>query len=68
VVEEPVVYSKLFWIRKYGKCDSDSLVLIVTNCSAFSAFNSFAVVYVRVNLLELFFRWGAHFKKYFSPL
>jgi hypothetical protein len=26
------------------------------------------VVYVRVNLLELFFRWGAHFKKYFSPL
>jgi hypothetical protein len=54
---------------KYGKCDSDTLVLIVTNCSAVFAFNTFALVFVRVNFLELvFFRWGVHFQKYFCPL
>ena len=40
MVEKPAVYSKLFWIRRYGKSDSDTLVLIVINCSDVFAFNT----------------------------
>ena len=68
VVEKPAVHSELLWVWRYGKSDSDTLVLIVTNLSAVFAFNTFAVFFLRVNLRELmFYRCGAHFQKYFSP-
>ena len=69
MVEKPAVYSKLLWIWKCGKSDSSTLVLIVINCSGVFAFNTLAVGFIRVSLLELVFcRCGVHFQKYFCPL
>jgi hypothetical protein len=52
MVEKPAVYSQLFWLRKYGKSDSDTPVLIVISFRALFAFKTFAVVFLSVNLLE----------------